>query len=70
LSQILKSLPWDKVDIRVMTLEICRKKLNEKLTDKHVDQYQEIVDYLDSVGYREAKVILNLRRKKITIYFI
>jgi hypothetical protein len=53
-----------------MTLEICRKKLNEKLTDKHVDQYQEIVDYLDSVGYREAKVILNLRRKKITIYFI
>ena len=38
-----------------MTLEICRRKLNENLTENFVDQFDEIVEYLDTIGYRAVK---------------
>jgi hypothetical protein len=49
------------VDIRVISLEICRKKLNPKLTEKFIDPYDEIVDFLDSKGFRIHK---NLKHTK------
>lgn len=53
----MKSIPWDKVDIRVITLEICRKKLNKDLTENHIDLYPEIIEFLESKGYKEVKLI-------------
>ena len=61
--QILKSLPWDKVDIRVITVEITRTKLNEALTDNHVDLYPEIVEFLDSKGFKEVKTLYHTPEK-------
>jgi hypothetical protein len=61
--QILKSIPWDKVDIRVMTLEITRAKLNENLSGEHIDIYPDIIDYLDSLGYKEVKTLWHTPEK-------
>ena len=52
--QVLRSIPWDKVDIRVISLEICRKKLNENLTEIHFDPYPELIALLESKGYKEV----------------
>ena len=43
------------MDIRVLTIEVTRTKLNDVLTDNHVDVYPELVEYLDSKGFKEVK---------------
>ena len=52
--QVLESLPWDKVDIRVISLEICRGKLNDALKDRHEDNYPGIITLLESKGFKEV----------------
>ena len=53
----MKSIPWDKVDIRVISLEICTTKLNENLEDNHFNPYPEIIALLESKGYKEVHTI-------------
>jgi hypothetical protein len=48
---VLRTLPWDKVDIKVISLEIIRKKLDERAEGEHVDPFPTIVDYLTSKDY-------------------
>ena len=50
-------MPWDKVDIRVLTIEVTRAKLNDVLTDNHVDLYPELVTFLDSKGFKEVHTV-------------
>ena len=57
LLQVLQSIPWDKVDISVITLEIVRGKLNENAVGDHVDSYDDIITLLTSKGYKEIKSI-------------
>ena len=61
--QILKSLPWDKVDIRVLTLEITRGLLNENLSAVHIDPYPDIIEFMESKGYTEVKTIYHTPEK-------
>ena len=49
---MLKSIPWDTVDIRVISLEISRKKLNPNLTEDFTDDYDEIVEFLAANSFR------------------
>jgi hypothetical protein len=51
---VLRTLPWDKVDIKVISLEIIRKKLDERAEGEHVDPFptiMAIVEYLTSKYY-------------------
>ena len=51
LLQVLKSLPWEKVDINIISLEVTRGKLDESLDFEHVDQRDEIVNFLSQKEY-------------------
>ena len=48
---MLKSLPWEKVDIKLISLEVTRGKLDESLDFDHVDRRDEIVNYLSQKEY-------------------
>ena len=47
----MKSLPWEKVDIKVISLAVERGKLDERLENAQVDHRDDLVDYLDTHGY-------------------
>jgi len=49
--EVLKSLPWEKVDINIISLEVTRGKLDESLDFEHVDQRDEIVNFLSQKEY-------------------
>ena len=49
--QALKSLPWDKVDIKVFSLEIQTSKLRDEADGDHKNNFDEIDALLTSVGY-------------------
>ena len=46
-------MPWDKVDIKVIGVEVVRKPLNDEVEGEHYpDPYDDIVDLLQSKGYK------------------
>ena len=51
LLQVLKSLPWKKVDIKIISVEVARGKLDESLDYEPVDQRDNIVNYLRQKEY-------------------
>lgn len=51
------------MDITVISLEVCTKKLNENLSENHHNNYPEIIDYLESVGYMEVKKMYHTDEK-------
>ena len=55
--EVLKTIPFDKVNIQLMSLEIIRKKLNHDVPGDHVDPYDDIVNFLDTKGYKIYKSI-------------
>ena len=59
--EVLKTIPFDKLNIQLMSLEIIRKKLNHNVPGDHVDPYDEIVNFLDTKGYKIYKSIPHTR---------
>ena len=52
IKKVLESVPWNWVNIHVISVEIVRGKLNEHADGIHIDQYEDIVTLLESNGYR------------------
>ena len=48
---VLKTIPWDKVDIKVISLEIIVEKNDERAEGEHVNSFPAILDLLTSHGY-------------------
>ena len=66
----MKSLPWEKIDIKVISLAVEQGKL-ERLDNVQIDQRDDLVDYLDTQGY-ELIYEQPHNRKLITyqLYFV
>ena len=58
---VLKTIPFDELNIQLMSLEIIRKKLNLNVPGDHVDQYDDIVKFLEEKGYKVMKNIPHTR---------
>ena len=58
---VLKTIPFDELNIQLMSLEIIRKKLNLNVPGDHIDQYDDIVKFLDEKGYKVLKNIPHTR---------
>ena len=54
---VLKTIPFDELNIQLMSLEIIRKKLNLNVPGDHIDQYDDIVNFLEEKGYKVLKSI-------------
>ncbi len=68
---VLKSVPWEKVDVRVISLEICVKKLNDDANGDFESDYDETVDFLDSVGFEVYKRMWHTNEKRaVEVIFV
>lgn len=52
---VLKSIPWDKVDIKIISLEITVSKLDETAEGIHVNHYSDIKKLLTEQNYTEVR---------------
>ena len=52
IKKVLESVPWNLVNIHMISVEIVRRKLNEYADGMHIDQYEDIVTLLELNGYR------------------
>ena len=53
LAQVLESLPWNRVDIKVISLEVTRGKLDPSVElEHHYDPHDDIVTFLTGQGYQ------------------
>ena len=43
IKKVLESVPWNLVNIHMISVEIVRRKLNEYADGMHIDQYEDIV---------------------------
>ena len=53
--QVLKTIPWDKVDIKIISLEVTVGKLDESAEGKHENYYPQIQEFLKSKDYSEVR---------------
>ena len=53
--QVLKTIPWDKVDIKIISLEVTVGKLDETAEGKHENYYPQIQEFLKSKNYSEVR---------------
>ena len=49
--EVLKTIPFDKIKIQLISVEIARKKLNENAAGEHYDPYDDIVSLMKHNGY-------------------
>ena len=55
--QVLTSIPWDKVDIKVLTIEIVRVKQNLEQVGSFEDPWPKIKKLMESNGYHIHKLL-------------
>lgn len=67
---VLKTLPWDKVDIQVIGLEIITEKHDEEAKGTHVNAFPAIVEFLTSKGYELIRSDWHtVEKKSMEAYF-
>ena len=58
---VLKTIPFDKLNIQLISIEIIRKKLNDNVDGNQVDSFNDIVAILEQNGYKLMKSIPHTR---------
>ena len=61
---ILQSLPWDKVDIKIIGIEIIVEKHDETAAGEHHNAFPGIKELLESKGYEMVRGDWHLEDKK------
>ena len=68
---VLKTIPWDKVDIKVISLEIITEKHDEKAEGEHENSFPAILDLMTFHGYTLVRSDWHTQDKKsIEAYFV
>ena len=68
---VLKTIPWDKVDIKVISLEIITAKLDDNAEGEHHNPYPTIFNLLTSHDYTLVRADWHTPdRKSIEAYFV
>ena len=49
--QVLKSIPWNKVDIRIISIEVTIGKLDETAQGEHLNYWPQIQEFMKSINY-------------------
>jgi hypothetical protein len=69
--QVLQTLPWDKVDIKIIGLEILVAKSDDSAPGEHHNQFDEIKDLLTKQGYDLIRRDWHTPEKKaLEAYFV
>ena len=58
---MLQSIPFGKVNIQLISVEIKRAKQNQEVDGEHVDPYNDIVQLLLANGYKVLKSFQHTR---------
>jgi len=48
---VLKSIPWNKVDIRIISIEVTIGKLDETAQGEHLNYWPQIQEFMKSINY-------------------
>ena len=68
---VLETLPWDKVDISVIGLEVILEKHDEKASGEHINSFPATRELLVSKGYDLVRTDWHTDEKKsIEAYFV
>ena len=68
---VLKTIPWDKVDISIIGLEIIIEKHDEDASGTHVNSFPAIHDLLQSKGYVLIRTDWHtMEKKSLEAYFV
>ena len=62
--QVLRSIPFGKVDIKLISVEIKREKFDDKVGGTHFDPYNDIVQFLHTNGYTLLRLIQHTNENK------
>ena len=54
---VLRTLPWDMIDIQIINVEVVREKMNTDLKYDFVNHWPEIKALLESKGYLHYKTL-------------
>ena len=68
---VLKTIPWDKVDISIIGLEIIIEKNDENASGNHMNYFPAIHDLLISKGYDLVRTDWHtVEKKSLEAYFV
>ena len=68
---VLRSIPWDKVDIKIIGLEIIVEKLDESAAGQHVNPFPAIYQILHDQNYVLVRTDWHTPEKKsVEAYFV
>ena len=68
--EILKTIPFDKLNIQLISVEIIRKKLNDNVSGNQADHFDDIVTFLEQNGYKLLRSMPHtLERLSFEVFF-